>query len=56
MSGKEIKNLLSGKNIDSEDENDFPFAKKVSDSKPKTTKTAITKAKKTSVETKKVKD
>ena len=34
----------------------FLLPRRLSDSKPKTTKTAITKAKKTSVETKKVKD
>ena len=55
MSGQEIKNLLSGKKIDSEDENHFPFVKTASDNKPKSTKTTITKAKKTSIETKKVK-
>jgi cell division protease FtsH len=27
MSGKEIKNLLSGRDIESEEENDFPFGK-----------------------------
>ena len=55
MSGQEIKNILSGKKIDSEDENHFPFAKTVSDNKPKSAKTTITKAKKTSIETEKVK-
>ncbi len=64
MSGQEIKNLLSGKKIDSEEENHFPFAKKVSgkktskkkvsDSQPKSTKTTA-KTKETSLETKKVK-
>jgi cell division protease FtsH len=54
MSGQEIKNLLSGREIESEDENYFPFSKKPSNSKSKDTKVTTNKAKKSSIEIKKV--
>ena len=52
MSGKEIKNLLSGRDVESEEENDFPFGKdqislskasKKTETKGRVTKTAAIK-------------
>lgn len=59
MSGQEIKNLLSGRKIDNEDENCFPFLmqgnkNKLRCSKHKVTKTTASKSKETFVKTKKV--
>ena len=54
MSGKEIKNLLSGKNVDSEDETEFPFTGKVGKSNAKNAKSTVTKDKNDVVVAKKV--